>query len=69
MADEIDRQNVIRVFFDAADGLWHARLGPDDGGIEAIGMTPWYAFDLLRYRALADGWIFDPSWRPASPTA
>lgn len=68
MADSIDRQNEIRVrcHYRGPELLpiWVARIGPDAGGLVAIGDGPNDALELLAARIRLRGWIFDPDWRP-----
>ena len=64
MADEIDQQNVIRVWR-AADGRWQARIGPDDErAIDAVDDSPTMAVAVLMSSLAIGGYAFDPSWAP-----
>jgi hypothetical protein len=65
LADEIDRQNEIRVWYDREAGAWHATIGPDDGrGFTSTGADPWQALMFFQLESRRDGWIFDPGWSP-----
>lgn len=65
MADEIQDQNVIKVWRDDASGWWHARIGPSDGrGVERSGHNPIELLTRLMHVIFRDGWIFDPTWKP-----
>jgi len=65
MADEIDDQNVIRVF--SLGGTWAATIGPADGrGLTRIASTPSRALALLVDAVRHGCWCFDPDWKPAA---
>jgi hypothetical protein len=62
MADEIDRANVISVWF--CGYRWYAQIGPKDLGLIADGRTAAVAVASLAVKCGSLGWPFDESWKP-----
>lgn len=64
VADEIQDNNSIHVWYDRATNKWTARLGPKGRGIEVTRDQPWEAIEDVNNQAEWDRWTFDPSWTP-----
>lgn len=66
MADEIQNQNVIRVWWDDNEAGWVAAIGPLDGReLKTVGhSTVWTALGMLREQIECVKWPFDPTWLP-----
>ena len=59
--------NQIDVYFEPANGLWYAQIGPDRPGVlVGQGRDAHEALAELASLAYRGNWTFDPSWKPGS---
>jgi hypothetical protein len=60
---DVPDQNKIRVWIDAATGMWKARIGPEHAAVEQSGPSPWSAMMLLQLKLKHGDYEFDATMR------